>query len=82
MKLTEIQQRALEGVAKAKANKVMKEEEFDNWAKEARNEFLNEVQEELKAAVRNADLAQVPRTQIGYAMGTKNYRTVQEILSE
>lgn len=36
--------------------------------------------EERDRAVRMADQAGVPRTQIGKAMGTTNYRTVQEIL--
>lgn len=36
--------------------------------------------EERDIAVRLADEAGVPRTQIGKAMGTTNYRTVQDIL--
>jgi hypothetical protein len=59
----------------------------------ARENFEAELQAELEAkltdyvAERNrsvvlADRAGVPRTQIGRAMGTSNYRTVQEILEQ
>jgi hypothetical protein len=59
----------------------------------ARDNFEEELQTELdfkleayvaerNTAVRMADMAGVPRTQIGRAMGTTNYRTVQDILEE
>jgi CubicO group peptidase (beta-lactamase class C family) len=61
--------------------------------KNARETFEAELQAELEAkletfvserntAVRLADIAGVPRTQIGRALGTTNYRTVQEILEQ
>lgn len=37
---------------------------------------------ERNTAVKLADLAGVPRTQIGKALGTSNYRTVQDLLEE
>lgn len=37
---------------------------------------------ERNTAVKLADLAGVPRTQIGRALGTTNYRTVQDILEQ
>lgn len=61
--------------------------------KNAREQFEAELQLELETrletfvserntAVRLADIAGVPRTQIGRALGTTNYRTVQEILEQ
>lgn len=61
--------------------------------KNAREAFETELQAELESklesfvserntAVRVADIAGVPRTQIGRALGTTNYRTVQEILEQ
>jgi len=43
---------------------------------------LREFVEQRNRAVVLADRAGVPRTQIGKAMGTTNYRTVQEILED
>lgn len=61
--------------------------------KNARDTFEAELQVELEkklevfvsernTAVRLADIAGVPRTQIGRALGTTNYRTVQDILGQ
>jgi len=59
----------------------------------AKENFEAELQKELDSklesyvsdrntSVKLADIAGVPRTQIGRAMGTTNYRTVQDILEE
>lgn len=61
--------------------------------KNAREAFEAELQTELaqkletfiaerNSAVKLADLSGVPRTQIGRALGTTNYRTVQDILEQ
>lgn len=61
--------------------------------KSARERFEAELQQELQEKLKDyvvernravvmADRAGVPRTQIGRAMGTSNYRTVQEILED
>lgn len=55
----------------------------DTIEKELQVELENRLESytaERDRAVRLADEAGVPRTQIGKAMGTTNYRTVQEIL--
>jgi hypothetical protein len=44
------------------------------------NERLHSFKNERDIALRLADQAGVPRTQLGKAIGTTNYRTVQEIL--
>ena len=45
-------------------------------------ERLSSYKSERDIALRLAEEAGVPRTQLGRAIGTSNYRTVQEILSE
>lgn len=73
---------SLERVAKA-----------DNAYRIARDKFEEQLLQELdiklesyvaerNTAVKLADLAGVPRTQIGRALGTTNYRTVQDILEQ
>ena len=44
------------------------------------NNRLSSFKNERDVALRLADQAGVPRTQLGKAMGTTNYRTVQDIL--
>lgn len=44
------------------------------------NERLSSFRQERDTAMRMADEAGVPRTHLGKAIGTTNYRTVQEIL--
>ena len=46
------------------------------------NERISFFKNERDMAMRLADEAGVPRTQLGKAIGTTNYRTVQELLSE
>lgn len=51
---------------------------------ELRDEFtrrISQARNERDTALRLADSAGVPRTQLGKAIGTTNYRTVQEILA-
>jgi hypothetical protein len=50
--------------------------------KEELTERLSSYKSERDMALRLAEEAGVPRTQLGKAIGTSNYRTVQEILSE
>lgn len=61
--------------------------------KKAKEKFEAELERELEtklesyvsarnSAVQMADFSGVPRTQIGRAMGTTNYKTVQDILEE
>lgn len=45
------------------------------------NERLSSFRQERDTALRMAAEAGVPRTQLGKAIGTSNYRTVQEILA-
>jgi hypothetical protein len=65
----------------------------DNAYRTARDKFEEQLLQELdiklvsyvaerNTAVMLADLAGVPRTQIGRALGTTNYRTVQDILEQ
>mgnify|MGYP006906425564 CR=1 FL=1 len=65
----------------------------DNAYRSARDKFEQQLLTELdiklesyvaerNTAVKLADLAGVPRTQIGRALGTTNYRTVQDILEQ
>ena len=80
MKLSNHGQNALDGVRYAEralrdAKRSM-EEEF----RRSIDEKLGHLIEARNLAVRLADEAGVPRTQIGRAMGTSNYRTVQDIL--
>jgi len=80
MRLSSHGQNALDGVRYAEkalrdAKRTM-EEEF----RRSIEERLGQLIEARNVAVRLADEAGVPRTQIGRAMGTTNYRTVQDIL--
>ena len=50
--------------------------------KEELNERLSSYKQERDIALRLAEEAGVPRTHLGKAIGTSNYRTVQEILAE
>lgn len=50
--------------------------------KQELTERLSSYKSERDIALRLAEEAGVPRTQLGRAIGTSNYRTVQEILSE
>jgi hypothetical protein len=55
---------------------------FEKELKDQLEEKLASFKRERDIALRLADEAGVPRTKIGKALGTTNYRTVQDILNE
>jgi len=80
MKLSPQAKTALDKVVNAtRAYKVAKEG-FELELQRELDEKLSSYVSDRNMAVVLADKAGVPRTQIGRAMGTTNYRTVQEIL--
>lgn len=82
MKLSPSAQGALDTVivkqSAMKAARALFEEELKIELEKKLEPFIND----RNLAVRIADEAGVPRTQIGKALGTTNYRTVQEILEQ
>ena len=80
MKLNQTAQEALDNVeVKQLALKTAKA----NFEEELRQELERKLEPYLNdrnVAVRLADQAGVPRTHIGKALGTSNYKTIQEIL--
>jgi hypothetical protein len=73
---------ALDRVVNAQVSYRIAREGFERELQAELQEKLKEFVEQRNRAVIMADKAGVPRTQIGKAMGTTNYRTVQEILEE
>mgnify|MGYP000709814289 CR=1 FL=1 len=82
MKLSAQAKGALDKVVNAHIAYKSARERFESDLQEELQEKLKEYVNERNRAVIMADKAGVPRTQIGKAMGTSNYRTVQEILEE
>lgn len=82
MKLNTQAQRALDKVVNAHVSYKIAREGFERELQAELEEKLKEFVDQRNKAVIMADRAGVPRTQIGKAMGTSNYRTVQEILEE
>ena len=73
---------ALERVSKADKAYRAAREKFEEQLLRELDGKLESYIAERNTAVKLADLADVPRTQIGRALGTTNYRTVQDILEE
>lgn len=73
---------ALDRVVNTQVSYRIAREGFERELQLELQEKLKEFVEQRNRAVIMADRAGVPRTQIGKAMGTTNYRTVQEILED
>ena len=82
MKLSDTAQRALDDVtAKNTALKMAKSRIEAELRAELQNRLSSFI-EDRNLAVRLADDLGVPRTQVGRALGTSNYKTVQDILDQ
>lgn len=82
MKLSTQAKNALDRVVNTHVSYKIAREGFERELQAELQEKLKEFVEQRNRAVIMADKAGVPRTQIGKAMGTSNYRTVQEILED
>jgi len=82
MNLSTQAKNALDRVVNTHVSYKIAREGFERELQAELQEKLKEFVEQRNRAVIMADKAGVPRTQIGKAMGTTNYRTVQEILEE
>ena len=80
MKLSPQAKSALDKVVNADRSYRIAKEGFEEELQRELNDKLASYVEARNMAVVLADKAGVPRTQIGRAMGTSNYKTVQEIL--
>lgn len=73
---------ALERVVKSHVAYKVAREKFEEQMQIELDKKLESYVAERNTAVKQADISGVPRTQIGKAMGTSNYRTVQDILEQ
>jgi hypothetical protein len=80
--LTSKSKSALDRVVRAQVAYSNAKETFEQELKQELAQKLESFVTERNVAVKMADIAGVPRTQIGRALGTTNYRTVQDILED
>ena len=80
MKLNQHAKQALDTLSEKHLAYVIAKATIEAELKNELTERLSSFKSERDIALRLADQAGVPRTQLGKAIGTTNYRTVQEVL--